>query len=86
MLDEAKKAHDANHADLEASQQYVSRLEKKLLLRGELKPENRLMKSHVDFQEPVPPGRRKKRKKRGPLTAAEKVEIVHQVLVGHEKQ
>ena len=34
----------------------------------------------------MPPGRRKKFKKRGLLSTAEKIEIVHKVLVGHEKQ
>ena len=31
LLDAAKVAHDANNSDMEASQQYVSRLEKKIL-------------------------------------------------------
>ena len=33
----------------------------------------------------VPPGRRKRLKKQKPLTVSEKVEIVHKVLVQHEK-
>ena len=34
----------------------------------------------------MPPGRRKRLKKRGLLTVAEKIHIVHKVLVDHEKQ
>ena len=38
------------------------------------------------LREITAPGIRKRSKKRGTLTITEKIEIVHKVLVGHEKQ
>ena len=38
-----------------------------------------------DFAEPVPDGARRRMKKRRPLTTHDRVSIVHQVLVDHEK-
>ena len=38
-----------------------------------------------DFKEPTPAGSRRRMKKRQPLTTGERISIVHQVLVGHEK-
>ena len=84
VLDEAKKAHEKHQTDLATSQQYVSRLEKKLLLRGQNKPEYRLKMSHVDYKEPVAIGMMKKAKSRGPLSVPEKVDVAHRVLVEHE--
>ena len=62
----------------------MSRLDKKILLRGQHKPEYRVQMSHVDYREPIAIGMRKKSKKRGPLTVSEKIHIVHKVLVEHE--
>ena len=39
-----------------------------------------------DFAEPVPAGARRRMKKRAPLSVHERISIVHQVLVGLEKQ
>ena len=81
VLELAKKARMSHQADLADDQVYVSRLEKKILLRGQNEPENRLRESHVDFREPVPIDMRKKSKKRGPLTVSEKIDVVHKALV-----
>lgn len=43
-----------------------------------------LSESHVDFKEPIPIDMRKKSNKRGPLTVADKINIVHKVLIEHE--
>ena len=69
----AQKANAHNQTDIEESKKYISRLDKKLFLRGQNMPDYRLRCSHVDYQEPVPVDLRHKSKKRGPLTLAEKI-------------
>ena len=44
------------------------------------------MTSSAHYREPVPPGRRKISRKRGPLSVSDKIEIVYRVLVDHEPQ
>ena len=48
-------------------------------------PENRLKTLDRDFDQFVPPDRRKTTKKRKPLTVNERISIVHRVLVQFDK-
>jgi len=79
--------HDKNFAsDQEKDVHEVSSLAKRIR-RGEYNA-GALRKQQLkpDFVEPIPDGSRRRMKKRAPLTIGEKISIVHQVLVGHEKQ
>ena len=85
VLDQARKIQDENKSNLAEDQQYISRLDKKLLNRGEGGHEVNLKKNLIDFQEPVPPGLRKRKKWNTILTVSEKVDIVHRMLVQYDK-
>ena len=45
----------------------------------------RKMQLRPDYPEPIPDGSRRRMKKRSPLSLMDKISIVHDVLVGHEK-
>ena len=62
VLDQAKMVQAENKSDLEEGQQYISRLDKKLLNRSESGHKVNLKTTLIDFQEPVPLGLRKKTK------------------------
>ena len=64
----------------------IDKLARKIRQRGSTRDKGPRDSDGVDFKERVPPGRRRRLKCRQKLTVAEKVEIVHKVLVGHEKQ
>ena len=55
--------------------------------RGEFNGKAELKKQlRPDFVEPVPHGKRRRMKKRKPLSIDERISIVHKVLVGFEMQ
>ena len=83
---EAEKEQRRASEQMGHNEEEVKQAVKKISYRSATRPIRYPVGTHLAYKELVPPGSRRKSRKRGPLSVSTKIEIVHQVLVEHEQQ